>query len=77
MNCIFFRWKEECHAITQQSEAKFNEMKKNFENLRQTNEKINNELQELRRKEVEVNFNPLISLTFSKNLVKNFKKSEF
>lgn len=49
------KWKEECHTITNQSEAKFNEMKKNFENLRQYNEKLARELQDAKRKEVEVN----------------------
>lgn len=40
--------------ITSQSEAKFNEMKKNFENLRAHNEKLAQDVQELRRREVEV-----------------------
>lgn len=48
------KWKEECQVLTTQSEAKFNEMKKNFENLRLHNEKLTNDIQELRRKEAEV-----------------------
>jgi hypothetical protein len=48
------KWKEECHAITNQSEAKFNEMKKNFENLRLVNEKLAREIQDARRRDVEV-----------------------
>ena len=52
---IIERWKEECQTITQQSEVKFNEMKKNFENIRANNEKIYNELQNSKRKEHEVN----------------------
>ena len=50
------RWKEECHMITNQSESKFNEMKKNFENLRQHNEKLIADLHLLKQKEIEVIF---------------------
>jgi hypothetical protein len=46
-------------VITQQSEAKFNEMKKNFENLRQNNEHLNSDLQELRRRELQVIINSI------------------
>ena len=42
-------------TITNQSEAKFNEMKKNFENIRSHNETLYKELQEWKRKEVDVN----------------------
>jgi hypothetical protein len=42
---LTFRWKEECHSLTQVSELKFIEMKKNFDNLKQNNEKLFNELQ--------------------------------
>jgi hypothetical protein len=48
------KWKEECHTITNQSEAKFTEMKKNFENLRLTNDKLAHEIQDSRRREVDV-----------------------
>jgi hypothetical protein len=48
------KWKEECHSITNQSEAKFAEMKKNFENLMSNNEKLTSDLYELRQKELEV-----------------------
>jgi hypothetical protein len=48
------KWKEECHTITNQSEAKFNEMKKNFENMRLVNERLAREIQDSRIKEVDV-----------------------
>ena len=48
------KWKEECHSITSQSEAKFSEMKRNFENLKQVNELLAKELQECRKRDVEV-----------------------
>ncbi len=47
------KWKEECHVITQQSEAKFGEMRRNFENLKRQNEKLAGECCELRQREVE------------------------
>ena len=40
--------------ITNQSESKFNEMKKNFENLRQHNEKLISDLHLMKQKEIEV-----------------------
>jgi hypothetical protein len=40
--------------ITNQSESKFNEMKKNFENLRQHNEKLISDLHLIKQKEIEV-----------------------
>ena len=42
--------------MTSQSEAKFNEMKKNFENIRLNNEKMYGDLQDSKRKEHEVLF---------------------
>ena len=48
------RWKEECHVITKESEAKFAEMKKNFDNLRSNYERLYKELQNFKQKEVEV-----------------------
>jgi hypothetical protein len=47
---LFERWKEECHVITKESEAKFTEMKKNFDNLRSNYEKLYKELQDFKRK---------------------------
>jgi hypothetical protein len=41
-------------VITKESEAKFTEMKKNFDNLRSNYEKLYKELQDFKRKEVEV-----------------------
>ena len=49
------KWKEECHAITSQSEAKFSEMRKNFENLKQNNEKLSADLRQLQLSELQVN----------------------
>ena len=51
---FFIRWKEECHSITQQSEAKFTEMKNNFDNIRVHNEKLVHDLQEMRIRDLEV-----------------------
>ena len=48
------KWKEECHTITNQSEAKFEVMRKNFEHLRLNNEKLMKELNEARKKDLEV-----------------------
>ena len=47
------KWKEECHSITNKSEAKFVEMKNNFENLKINNEKLRGESNELKQKELE------------------------
>jgi predicted nuclease with TOPRIM domain len=50
------KWKEECHSITNQTEIKFNEMKKNYDNLKLHSEQLSKELAEARRREVEVLF---------------------
>jgi hypothetical protein len=49
-----FRWKEECHSITTQSEHRISEMKKTIENLKIYNEGLISDLQEAKRKEYEV-----------------------
>ena len=48
------RWKEECHTITKQSELKFLEIKKNYDYLKQNNERLMAELNDFRRKQLEV-----------------------
>lgn len=48
------KWKEECHTITSQSEAKFSEMRKNFENLKQNNEKLTGDLRQYQQSELQV-----------------------
>ena len=48
------RWKEECHVITTQSEQKINELRLNLDNLRSYNDKLLLEIQEAKRREIEV-----------------------
>jgi len=47
------KWKEECHMITKNSEMKFGEMRKNFDNLKKQNDKLSGECYELRQRELE------------------------
>ena len=54
MLCLNFRWKADCIQITNESEAKFAEMKRNFDNLRSNNEKIYSDLNDFKRRELEV-----------------------
>ena len=49
-----FRWKADCIQITNESETKFAEMKRNFDNLRSNNEKLYSELNDFKRRELEV-----------------------
>jgi hypothetical protein len=51
---VISRWKEECHMITTQSEQKIMELRSNIENLRTYNEKLSQDIQEAKQKEIEV-----------------------
>jgi len=52
--CFFLRYKEECHTIASQSETKINELKQKIDNLRGRNEKLQSEINDVKRKESEV-----------------------
>jgi hypothetical protein len=71
------RWKEECHMITNQSEVKFIEMKKNFDNLRQYNEKLLADIQLAKQKETENEHSIGIYLNKIKQLESRVKDAEY
>ncbi|RMZ95770.1 sodium channel and clathrin linker 1-like [Brachionus plicatilis] len=71
------KWKEECHTITQQSEAKFLEMKNNFENLRHHSEKLTHDLQQMRVKDLDNERKLGIYSNKIKNLEQRCKDAEY